>query len=421
MKKYYFALFGVVALLAGCEKDNTVPTDQLTERKDFVLTRSDLDFIQENNGFALDLFKRVAAAAEGESTLISPLSITIDFGMVNNGAVGETRDEINRVLGYREGSVEGLNAFCQSMLVQSAGVDPSTTLSIANAAVINKNLVPLRNDFTKTIQSIYDAEVVYKEFGKDDVKDLINRWCEEKTNGMITELLKEQPLPSEYAHFLNAVYFKGIWSQKFDRSDTKKEDFTCADGSRISVKMMWQKGQFSYGGIADVCQSLCLPYGNQAYRMIILLPYDGKTVEDVKNALNAETWNEMVKRMGAGFEVDVKLPVFETATDLLSLKDALDDMGIRRAFSPMMADFRGMVDLKPGENIYVDEVYHKARIKVDETGSEAAAVTDIVFRYTSGIISQPQVINFHCDHSFLYAITEVSSGAIFFIGQYTGK
>ena len=416
MKKTCIALFGAAALLAACEKENTVPKEQFIERKDFVLTRSDLDFIQANNGFALDLFKRVAAKEGGKSTLISPLSVTVDFGMVNNGAVGDTRDEINRVLGYREGTVDGLNAFCQSMLVQSGKVDPSTTLNIANAAVINKTQVPLKDGFTKTIQSTYDAELIYKVFGQDDVMGLINDWCKKNTNGMIPELLTKQPKEDEYAHFLNAVYFKGIWSMQFKKKDTKKIDFTLEDGNRISVDMMWQKDKFNYGSLSDVGRALCLPYGNQAYRMILLLPNEGKTIEDLKEALDADSWQTMVKGL-SGCEVDVQLPAFETETPALSLRDALKEMGIQKAFTTS-ADFSAMTD----QSIYIGDVFHKAKIKVDETGSEAAAVTDIVMVLgSSGLDSEPKVINFHCDRPFLYAITEVSSGAIFFLGQYTGK
>ena len=416
MKKTFLVLFGAVALLTACEKNDTVPVDQLTERKDFVLTRADLEFIQANNGFALDLFKRVTAKVGGKSTVISPLSVTVDFGMVNNGAVGETRDEINRVLGYKEGTVDGLNAFCQTMLFQAGKVDPSTILNIANAAVINKRWAQLNDGFTKAIQSTYDAEVIYKVFGQDDVMGLINNWCNEKTNGMIPSLLEEQPKEYEYAHFLNAVYFKGIWSVKFDKKDTKKENFTREDGSRISVDMMWQKDQFNFGVLGNVGEALCLPYGNQAYRMIILLPNEGKTLDDVKEALDADAWQAMLNTF-SGLEVDVKLPAFETETPAISLAGALKEMGIQKAFSNS-ADFSAMTE----QSACIGDVIQKAKIKVDETGSEAAAITDIVM-YTTAVGPDPvtKVVNFHCDRPFLYAITEVSSGAIFFLGQYTGK
>ena len=108
--------------------------------------------------------------------------------------------------------------------------------------------------------------------------------------------------------------------------------------------------------------------------MILLLPYEGKTIEDVKMVLNSETWNKMVQEM-RGFEVDVKLPAFETTTDLLHLKDALREIGIQKAFNPLEADFSALTN--ESYPFFIGDVLHKAKIKVDETGSEAAAITDI--------------------------------------------
>ena len=403
----------VTFFLSSCEKDEK-PSDKLIERKDFVLTRSEMDFVQENNGFALELFKRVAKMEGDRSTLISPLSVTMDFGMVSNGAAGKTRDEISNVLGYKDGSVDVLNSFCESMLKQSSKVDPSTTVEIGNAAVINKGRISLKGAFTKTVKSAYDAEVVYKDFGKDDVKGLVNKWSDKKTHGMIPSILEQQPKSDSYAYFMNAVYFKGIWSEKFDMADTRDEEFKLEDGTRSKVRMMWQKHKFNYGGIPGVCDALCLPYGNEAYRMVILLPQDGKTIEDVKSGLDTESWSGLINNMNKR-EVDVKIPVFETSTDLLHLKDVLFEMGIRDAFSMGSADFSNMTN----EKVYVNDVLHKARIKVDEQGSEAAAVTVVGMVMSAG--SGFKAPEFHADHPFVYAITEVSTGAIFFIGQYTGK
>ena len=417
MKRDFIILLSFLSLLSGCEKSLTVPVDQLIERKDFVLTRADREIIQANNAFAFNLFRKVTAKTGEKSTMISPLSVMIDLGMVNNGAAGETQDEINQVLGYEAGSIGELNAFCQSMLEQSAGVDPSTTIDLANSAVVNKTLIPLKDSFTKTIQEVFAANVIYKEFGKDDVMGLINQWCSEKTRGLVPSLLTEQPKSSEYAHFLNAVYFKGIWSSKFKKSDTKRTVFKLEDRSETTVSMMWQRGKFNYGVMDKICEALCLPYGNQAYRMIILLPMEGKTIGDVKSVLTSNKWSKLVNAMG-GYEVDVKFPVFETTTSV-RLKDALSEMGIRQAFRG--GDFREMTDQS---QVYINDVLHKAAIKVDETGSEAAAVTDVIMMAGAplgGASFEPPVIEFHCDKPFLYAITEVSSGAIYFLGQYTGK
>ena len=411
-------MIATVALmgLVSCHKEDiTIPVEDLIERKDFVLTRSQQEFVQANNGFALELFKRVSQSEKGQNLLISPLSVTIDFGMVNNGAVGKTQQEIYETLGYKDGSVDGLNDFCRTMMEQSSAVDPSTTLEIANAGIINKMYPGLKDSFTKTVKSVYDAEVIYKDFSKEDIKSLVNNWCKEKTHGMIPELLTQPVSPSEYAHFLNAVYFKGIWTNKFKKDDTKNEKFTREDGSTMTVKMMHQKDNFNLGGIDGLCSALSLPYGNQAYRMTILLPYKGESLANLINALDADAWKSLKMY---GFEVDVKIPSFETEY-YITLKDILQEMGIKQAFgvggSP---DFSAMSSYP----IFISDVLHKARIKVDEEGSEAAAVTDIVFLVgAANPGATPPTYEFHADRPFLYVITEVSTGAIYFIGQYTGK
>ena len=414
--KRYLALAATVAALslASCQKEDvTIPSEDLIPRKDIVLTKAQADFVLDNSDFALDLFRRVAQRAEGKSVVISPLSVTIDFGMVNNGAVGTTQQEIYETLGFKEGSVEDLNAFCQTMMEQSSTIDPSTTLEIANAAVVNKKFPGLKDSFTQTVKSAYDAEVIYKDFGTEDIKKLVNEWCSEKTHGMIPELLKAPVSPNEYAHFLNAVYFKGIWTNKFKKADTKKETFTREDGSKISVNMMHQQDKFIFGTMPGLYTYLILPYGNQAYSMTLLLPEEGKTLADVAEALVKRENNFCYSTGMYPFQVDVKIPSFETKYSA-SLKDILPEMGIRQAFGGG-ADFSA---LSSTSGLYIGDVLHKAKIKVDEEGSEAAAVTDIVLFNSAG---PSQVFEFHADRPFLYMITEISTGAIYFIGQYTGQ
>lgn len=399
----------------SCEKqDATVPEEDLIPRKDFALTRAQKDFVQANNGFALDLFRRVSRDEDGKSLLISPLSVTIDFGMVNNGAVGKTQQEIYETLGYRDGSVDGLNDFCRTMMEQSVAVDPSTKLEIANAAIVNKLYPGLKDSFTEKVKSVYDAEVIYKDFSKEDIRKLVNDWCDQKTHGMVPELLNQPVKAGEYAHFLNAVYFKGVWTCKFKKENTKKETFTREDGSKMTVRMMHQEDRFNFGGIPDLCSAVCLPYGNQAYRMTLLLPNEGKTLDELVAALDAETWNSLHL---SGSQVDVMIPAFETEYSV-SLKGILPEMGIKQAFGGA-ADFSAMSSTP---QLFISDVLHKAKIKVDEEGSEAAAVTDIVMAYgAAGPVSPPRTLEFHADHPFLYVISEVSTDAIYFIGQFTGK
>ncbi|MBO6247359.1 MAG: serpin family protein [Bacteroidales bacterium] len=406
-----------LAALSSCAKseaeDETVPVDELVPREDISLTRAETEYVQANNTFALELFKNVSAAESGKSMLLSPLSVTFAFGMVNNGAAGKTKDEINATLGFGE-DINSMNGFCSKMLKESAKVDPSTIVEIANAAVVNTmDGGKLKDAFVKTVENNYEAVIYNKDFSKDDVKALINKWCSEKTRGMIPELLQDQVKPEEFAYFLNATYFKGIWSSQFNKNDSKKESFILEDGSKTAVNMMHQKAKFNYSSIKGIGEALCLPYGNQAYRMLVFLPEADQTVQDLKASLDIKTWNAFVSYM-SGVEVDVKLPSFESeySTDMAEI---LDKMGIHQAFQPS-ADFSEMTSTP----VRISKVLQKAKIKVDEQGSEAAAVTSIVMGKNS-VSAAPKSVVFHADRPFIYAITEVSTGAIFFIGQFTGK
>ena len=247
IRRHILLAITALATFTFCDKvntdDDTVPADELIPRKDITLTRAETEYVQANNTFALELFKNASATEKGKSMLLSPLSVTFAFGMVNNGAVGTTKEEINKTLGFGQ-DTGSMNEFCSKMLKASETIDPSTIVEIANAAVVNTDQgAKLKDSFVKAVEDHYAALVYNKDFSKDDVKTFINKWCADKTKGMIPELLKEQVKPEEFAHFLNATYFKGIWSNQFKKSDTKKGDFKLDDGSKMSVNMMWQKAR----------------------------------------------------------------------------------------------------------------------------------------------------------------------------------
>ena len=407
-------------IFISCEKDIVMQENEFIERKDIVLTRSQMDFVQSNNKFALDLFKKVSEEEEGKSMVISPLSVTFALGMVNNGAAGETLREISKTLGYNEESVEDLNSFCKTMLKQITEIDPSTRLEIANIVLANKEAVHLKEDYIQTVQNNYDALVCYKDFLKEDVQNFINQWCEEKTHGMIKNFFNRKITTSDSFLFLNATYFKGVWTNKFKKSDSKKEKFTLEDGNKISVNMMHQQDKFNYGQIGGVCKMMTLPYGNQAFRMVLLLPEEGKTIDDLKLSLDQELWNRIINNQN-GRETDVKIPSFEMESGNKSIKAALKALGVEKAFIPEEGDFSRMIE--SDESLGIADVLHKARIKVDEEGSEVAAITAIIYGYGAypSVEQDLSVYEFHADRPFIYAITEVSTGAILFMGQYTGR
>ena len=386
-------------------------SNENNDLKDISLTRTEQELVKGNNDFAFNLFRKVTSQ---KSEIVSPISITYALGMLNNGAVGETQAEINKVLGFGEAGADGINDFCRKMLTEAPNLDKLTKVMIANTIYMNKGY-ELKPDFLSKAKTYYDAEPETRDFYDGKTRDVINKWGNDHTEGMIPEVLKEGEFsPSAVSYLLNAIYFKGAWAEKFDKGNTKDETFTTETGGEAQLPMMHQEHQFNYTETDD-CQALRLPYGNNAYCMTILLPKEGKTVSDVAQTLTADTWQRKYQWMGSAI-VDVKLPRFESQSEL-KLTNIMSALGMPRAFDPFLADFTDFCNTRT----YIDLMKQVAKIKLSEEGTEAAAVTVIGMEKMSlGEPTEPQHVNFHATRPFLYVISEQSTGAIFFIGQYMG-
>lgn len=400
----------MVTTWSACSKneDDTTPDNKNNELRKISLTRAEQDLVNESNNFAFSLFRQVTS---DKSEIVSPISIAYALGMLNNGAAGETQKEINKVLGFGTAGADSINAFCRKMLTEAPTLDKLTNVMIANTIYMNKDY-ELKSDFINKAKTFYDAEPETRDFHDGKTMDVINQWASDHTEKMIEKVLNEQSFnPDAVSYLLNAIYFKGTWAEKFDKDNTKDETFKgyCADKQ---VPMMHQEHEFNYAETDD-CQALCLPYGNLAYRMTILLPKEGKTINDVLKNLTAESW-ERYQFMDRAY-VDLKLPRFESTTDV-GLNDIMSALGMPRAFDPYLAEFPNFCNVPT----FIGMMKQVAKIKLNEEGTEAAAVT-VIGEYVSAIEpSEPQHVQFFANRPFLYVISEQSTGAIFFIGQYMG-
>jgi serpin B len=405
-----------MTVVTGCSSDSdsqepTVNIDPVEPPSSFELTRAEQEMVNESNDFAFNLFREVQDGVK--SQIVSPISITYALGMLNNGAAGETQKQINSVLGFADTGSDGINAFCYKMLQRAATLDPLTKVLIANTIYLNKGY-ELQTEFVQRAKTFYDAEPETRDFHDGKTCDVINKWGSDHTEGMIKEVLKMDEFdPDAVSYLLNAIYFKGSWKKKFDKALTMKEAFIHAGETEemtyTFADMMHQMTNFEYAETDD-CQALRLPYGNGSFQMTVLLP-KGKT-----NALpkvpTAEEWQQLNEQMDSTL-VDVSLPRFETDTDI-DLKPIMEKLGMPDAFNPFKADFRNFCNVA----VYIELMKQVAKIKVDEEGTEAAAIT--VIGVDTSIGPDPQYVTFRADHPFLYVISEQQTGAVLFIGQYTG-
>lgn len=366
--------------------------------KEIELADSEQQLVTNNNDFALRLFR---LAGGEKSSILSPLSITYALGMMNNGAAGQTQQEISQTLGFTD--ADAINAFCRKMLDEAGTLDAKTKALIANTIFVNTGLgYHLQDGFVQKANDYYDAEPQNRDFYDGQTMDAINQWASDHTEKMIESVFDENTFhPEVVSYLLNALYFKGAWSHPFDAAETKEESF----GGGPAVPMMHLADtEFEYTQ-NDLYQAINLPYGNGAYRMTVFLPREDKTIGDVLDALDGSNWQ--VK--GSYYEVDLKLPRFETGHSV-GLKKVMSDLGMPTAFTGN-AEFPYFCNT----NVWIGDMWQVAKIKLDEQGTEAAAVT--VIKATTGM---PMTASFHATRPFLYIISEQSTGAIFFIGQYTG-
>ena len=382
------------------------------------LTKGEKQLVQNNNEFAFRLFREARKSQSSNpnsqpSMLLSPLSITYALGMANNGADGQTQQEICNVLGF--GDVGEQNEFCRKMmneLLTTGWVDVTTKANIANTIFVNQGMgYQLQPDFDHLARSYYFAAPQSRDFGDGETRNVINQWASDHTEGMIQEILSELEFnPLAVSYLLNAIYFKGMWSSPFNVENTKEEPF---DNDAPVPMMHLENVELSYAE-NDLYQTVVLPYGNGTYRMQVFLPQEGKTLEELLESLSSHS-SSLSAHLSL-YEVDLKLPRFGTTTNI-NLKTIMSALGMPTAFSPNEADFSKLCVDDFGENIYIGMMKQVAKIDVNEEGTEAAAVTILGYETTA----MPDQAIFHANRPFLYTISEQSTGVILFMGQYTGE
>ena len=393
----------------------------LSEAQPIQLTEAQMQFANDNNKFTLNFLKTVNEVDQsGKSFIFSPLSITYVLGMVNDAATGETEKELEQTLGFHEGGIQAVNDYCKKLIDGLPKVDEKVTLNIANAIFVNKNYT-LKTQFQKDTQTYYDAMAESLDFSSPQTLEHINGWCKEKTNDMIPTILDEVD-PSMVSYLLNAIYFKADWASKFDKNNTNEEVFTIEKG-KTKLPLMHQNVLIQYvkNGLYSAVK---IPYGNGMWNMTVLLPEKGKTTDDIIDELARNGFASVEESVFSPYEVDLKLPRFETEsdTDELDIDNGLiglmQKMGINRAFIDGLAEIPNMCEVP----VYIDMMRQKAKIKVNEEGSEAAAVTvaGVNFKASSGPIEYPKA-TFHANRPFVYVIREATSGVILFVGKFTGQ
>lgn len=406
MKTSLIAILILLFVNVSCEKAD----NGLAEIPN--LPEKSAELIESDNAFGLDLFSRVASQAEkNKNTTVSPLSVSLALAMTYNGAQGETKTEMGKAMKLSGLTPEQINNSHNALVEALQSSDPQVVLEIANAIYYHQGFTVLP-DFVSVNQKYYNAETKALDFGNTiEALKTINGWVAQKTHNKIPTIIDNID-PLLRMILLNAVYFNGIWKNKFGERDTHNYPFNFTDGTQKNVPTMKLETSLEYTS-NDLFSAVNLPYGNGQFQMTVLLPNESKTTKNVISELNTDNWRKWMKSFKSEKAV-VSMPRFKFSWDL-KLNDVLDKMGMKQAFIPDVANFSG---INGGRDLFIGYVIHKTYIDVNENGTEAAAVT-AVGMFTTGTGEPDPRKYFTVNRPFLFAITEKTTGCILFIGEVT--
>jgi serpin B len=368
------------------------------------LTVNERSVIEGSNDFGLELFGRVVAEDARPNVVLSPLSASMALGMTLNGANGSTFDAMRATLGFGALTQEEINASYRDLIDLLTTLDPEVQFEIANAIWANEQYT-FHQAFFAAVSAAFDARAESRDFGDPATLTAINDWVQESTGGLIDRIL-DSLSPDLVMLLVNAIYFDGAWTTQFDPDDTRRQTFTRADDSTVEVDMMTLRDvDLSLGGGPDYA-AVELPYGGEAFSMVVVVPEGDGSARDLAASLDADAWDQLVAGLAPGELGLLGLPKLTLEFDAF-LNEALKGLGMEVAFGPG-ADF---TRLSPGgDQMCIDFVRQKTFIEVDERGTRAAAVTAVGVGVTS---APPSLI---VDRPFVFAIRERLSGTILFVG-----
>ena len=402
-------LFAIVALAAACHDPNApsggAPRITALPR---TLSTGEQAVIGASNTFGFNLLRELDRTRADSNIFMSPLSASMALGMTMNGAAGQTFDEMRSALAFGTRQSAEINASYRSLIDMLRTLDKTVDFRIANSIWYRAGF-PFEATFLDESKQFFDAKVSPLDFAAASSVPTINTWVKESTNGKIDKIL-DGPIDADVVMYLiNAIYFNGSWTARFDKNLTRQDQFTTVNGTTAPIAMMRRTDTVSVAETADA-QVIDLPYGGGAFAMTIIMPRPGRSISGLVSSLSADGWQAAVANTAAR-SVELQMPKFTLRWEAL-LNDPLQALGMRLAFQGDVADFTRM-SRAAGDRLYISKVKQKSFVDVHEEGTEAAAVTSVEVRVTCAC--GPQVIRI--DRPFVFAIRERFSGTILFLGK----
>ena len=375
-----------------------------------ILTEIEKEITANSNSFGFELFRESLENSAEINVVLSPFSVSMALGMTLNGASGKTFDDMKTTLGFEDMSPDEINQSYRNLIDILQSIDNSVDFQIANSIWCREGF-PVQDTFITTNTHYFDALIQSLDFSRSDAADIINAWVNENTNEKIPQIV-EPPIDATTIMFLiNAIYFNGSWTYEFNPDLTMTAPFYISSSEQIDCQLMNYKCEHLYYE-DNTCQVVDLPYGAGNYRMLVILPEWNIDIDSFISEIDQTVWNTWLDDLQKT-EMNLYLPKFKVEYKK-KLNDVLSQLGMSVAFNPVQADFSR---INPDVRLYISKVMHKTFIDVSEEGTEAAAVTSVEICFTSTGGGGESIPTMRVDHPFIFAIHEIDTGAILFLGK----
>jgi len=398
-------LLVIAMILTGCtSQSNDLMKGIDSKNKDRLPEPMDKELNEAVLNFTWSMFKE-SSKNEG-NIMISTPSVYFALAMTLNGADNETKTDMLKTLSAENISIEQLNTGMKDWMNSLMKEDRIAKFSISNSIWYREGF-EANKEFLQTNADYYSAYVKSLDFSDKKAPITINKWVADATNDKIDKIVGEIN-GDVMMYLINAIYFKGDWKDQFKANNTYEMQFNAPTGA-VNTDFMNKRGNMDYLQ-GNGATGVILPYLDEQFAFIGILPEEGQSPKEFINDL---TSLDLVKLMNnkETKNIELSIPKFESSYED-SLKNELSKLGMESAFDSNNADFSLMKEDKIKE-LFISEVKHKTYIKVDEKGTEAAAVTSVEVSETSMPLELTKVV---FDRPFVYGIVDTTTGIPLFLG-----
>lgn len=397
--KNLITILSIGIILISCTKQDVSEFDN-----EKLKTENAKKIVESNTDFAFDFFKEVYQNETNENLMVSPLSLSLALGMTYNGTETETKEAFENVLKYQMPLPE-VNQFNKDLITYLKSETNGSVMEIANSIWVNKDFL-VEKDFIDINKNYYFAEVKNLDFGNPSSVNTINNWVSEKTHNRIPKIISKIN-QDDVMFLINALYFNAKWKHEFETKNTSPKPFYITSTETYNTPTMSLRTDAEYQE-NELFSSIILPYKDDKFSMVILLPNETSSVQGVIQQLNSENWTNWLLNYKQ-VNILINMPKFKLEYKR-TLNEDMKNLGLEIAFSGL-ADFS---KINSNTGLCITNIIQKTYIDVNESGTEAAAGTSISIGITT--ISPGIILTFDLNRPFIYIIKDNETEAICFMG-----